>query len=227
MNGNNVALEWNGEALELLWERALWWPRGRTLLIADPHFGKAATFRFAGIAVPESPHHDDLERLTKILAQTGGRRLVILGDFFHGKIGRTDETLGALAAWRSQHRDLEIILLPGNHDRAAGPPPASWNFQCVGETWEMGPFLCRHEPVGEHGRFVLSGHVHPSFALSERIGPGLRGRCFYFGDQLAILPAFGSFTGSQRVSAEKNTRIFLIGPDSVVEAPRMTSLAPS
>jgi len=33
-----------GERLVLLAERAAYWERARTLLVADPHFGKAAAF---------------------------------------------------------------------------------------------------------------------------------------------------------------------------------------
>jgi hypothetical protein len=34
-----------GEKLGLFAERAIYWPARSTLLVADPHFGKAATFR--------------------------------------------------------------------------------------------------------------------------------------------------------------------------------------
>jgi len=40
-----------GEELLLLPQRALWWPAQKTLLVADLHFGKAATLRAHGIPV--------------------------------------------------------------------------------------------------------------------------------------------------------------------------------
>ena len=48
------ALEINvaSERLWLLPDRAAYWPRTKTLLIADAHLGKAAAFRRAGIPVP-------------------------------------------------------------------------------------------------------------------------------------------------------------------------------
>ena len=46
-----LEIEWAGEKLVLLPERAIWWAREKTLFIADPHFGKASTFRSAGLAV--------------------------------------------------------------------------------------------------------------------------------------------------------------------------------
>ena len=41
-------LNWRDEPLRLLAERALLLPERSTLVIADPHFGKTATFRAAG-----------------------------------------------------------------------------------------------------------------------------------------------------------------------------------
>ena len=43
-----------GESVELWPQRALFWPAGGTLFIADPHFGKAAAFRNFGIAASRS-----------------------------------------------------------------------------------------------------------------------------------------------------------------------------
>ena len=41
-----------GETLLLFPERAALLAQTQTLLVADPHFGKAATFRSSGIPVP-------------------------------------------------------------------------------------------------------------------------------------------------------------------------------
>ncbi len=223
MSPGSLTIEWGGESLVLLRERALWWARGETLLMADPHFGKAAAFRLAGIPVPETTHDDDLERLSRILTTTAARKLVILGDFFHGKTGRTERTLTALSAWRAARPDLEVILVLGNHDRRAGPVPAEWQFDSVSGPWDLGPFQCRHEPQGNADAFVLAGHVHPSVRLPERIGTGLRGPCFYMAERVAVLPAFGSFTGTQNVRACGHERIFLVGPEGVIEVPHTRS----
>ena len=198
MNTGCVTIEWAGETLLLLPQRAVWWERQRTLFIADPHFGKAAAFRHAGIPVPETLHSDDLARLDEILRTRGAQRLVILGDFLHARSGRSDATLGALAAWRARLADLEIVLVLGNHDRRAGAPPSDLHIQCVAGPWPLPPFHCCHEPQEIADAFVLAGHLHPAFRLSERIGSALRGPCFVFGPRLAVLPAFGDFTGTPR-----------------------------
>jgi len=40
------------ESLILLADRALHWPKRKTLVLADVHLGKDATFRAAGLPVP-------------------------------------------------------------------------------------------------------------------------------------------------------------------------------
>ncbi len=215
----NVTIEWCGETLVLLHERALWWPREETLLIADPHFGKAATFRMAGIPVPETSHDDDLERLSGVLATTGAARFVILGDFLHGRTGRSAGVLSALAAWRARHSAVDIVLVRGNHDRHAGSLPEEWEITCVNGPWRLGPFHCRHEPCEYAAAPVLAGHLHPSFRVVERSGLSLSAPCYHFSRCVAVLPAFGTFTGTHSVRPNPGDRIFLVGPDSVGEAP--------
>ena len=59
----------------LLPGRAAFLPATATLLIGDVHLGKAATFRRAGIAVPEGSAQADLARLERLVATTKARRL--------------------------------------------------------------------------------------------------------------------------------------------------------
>lgn len=219
MKKGALEILWAGETLTLLPERALRWAREETLFIADPHFGKAATFRFAGIAVPEASHDEDLERLEKIVRQHGAKRLVVLGDFFHAKTGRSEATLAALKKWRERHNELEIILVIGNHDRHAGCPPDEWEIKCVKEPWSLPPFSCFHHPPKQSCvGFALAGHIHPSFELYERSGLSARSICFYFQERLAILPAFGNFTGTHTIQPKRGEKIFLIADGQIIDA---------
>lgn len=214
---NEVTLEWGGETLTLLPERAAWWAAASTLFIADPHFGKAAAFRFAGIPVPETAHEEDLERLSHILTHTSARRLVILGDFLHARTGRNEAMFAALRAWREQHAELEIVLVEGNHDRSSGALPEELRITCVKGPWRLGPFHCRHEPEEDADAVVLAGHIHPSYGLSDRIRSSVRAPCFHFSTRVALLPAFGSFTGTHGIRPGPTDRVFLVGSDAVIE----------
>ncbi|RIK37961.1 MAG: ligase-associated DNA damage response endonuclease PdeM [Chloroflexi bacterium] len=208
----------HGEELALLPQRALFWPRTATLLIADTHFGKDATFRTAGIPLPIGGLHQDLARLETVLAVTGAERLVILGDFFHARPGRTTDTMDAVTAWRGRHNALDVLLVRGNHDRYAGPSPDEWRIHDAGESLLLPPFLCCHAPA-EPGMpdesYRLAGHLHPMISLRQRAAAQLRFPCFLFGRQQALLPAFASFTGGYTITPGVGDRIFAISPAGV------------
>ena len=94
-----------GERVELHAERALYWPAGATLFVADVHLGKAAAFRAGGIALPRGGTQADLARLAALLARTRARRLVVLGDFLHAAAGRVAALDAAFVAWRAAARE--------------------------------------------------------------------------------------------------------------------------
>lgn len=84
-----IEIEFGDQQLALLPDRAVWWPLARTLFIADSHFGKAATFRAAGLPIPDATE-TDLARLDRLLQSTIARRLIVLGDLLHNKRGITE-----------------------------------------------------------------------------------------------------------------------------------------
>lgn len=219
MPGEAVRVPWAGEDLDLLPERALYWPRRRTLVVSDPHFGKAAAFQHAGLPVPDGTP-DDVARLDRLIQGRPVARLVILGDLFHARSARTPRVMEAVARWRGRHPLLEVTLVRGNHDLHAGDPPGDWRFRCVAGPEPDPPFEYRHEPAdpaSKRAGFVLAGHVHPAVVLSGRDGSRLRLPCFHLGDRQAILPAFGSFTGNYRVRPGKGERVFVVGENRVAE----------
>jgi DNA ligase-associated metallophosphoesterase len=207
-----------GEELALLPERAVFWPRRRTLLVADPHFGKAASFRALGVPVPRGTTADATARLDALIARLALERIDFLGDFLHAREGRNAETFAALASWRATHAAIAMRIVRGNHDRRAGDPPPEVGISCVdGPVFET-PFALAHHPVGVAGAYVLAGHVHPCAVL---VGPArLRERlpCFWIGAEVAVLPAFGEFTGCAEVQPREGDEVWVVAGDSVVRA---------
>lgn len=211
--------QWAGEKLELLGDRALYWPRKETLIIADTHFGKPSAYRNAGIPVPTGTTANDLTRLTFILESTAAKRLVVLGDFFHHKTGQCDQTMAMLSEWRRSHARLKMLIVMGNHDRNSDAPPAEWNVDYQCKPVEDGPFLFCHEPCRKENLFVLCGHIHPCVKLYDSVGPSLRVPCFLFSTDHALLPAFGGFTGSARVRPEPGDQIYGLADGIVIRIP--------
>ncbi|MFW6335853.1 MAG: ligase-associated DNA damage response endonuclease PdeM [Phycisphaeraceae bacterium] len=225
--------------LRLCPERAVWWTpdpgqRGGTLLIADPHLGKADLFRRRGIPVPHAAAEADLDRLSSLLERTAADRLIVLGDLLHSRPEPGDATVETVAAWRDRHVELETLLVRGNHDRHAGPPLEPWRMSCCDEpcVLEDLPFVLRHHPEDDDRGPVLCGHVHP--AVTPRSGTReatLRMPCFHWepgplpgsghatGRGRLTLPAFGGFTGTHRIQPAENDRVFAITETSVLELP--------
>jgi DNA ligase-associated metallophosphoesterase len=213
---DSLALSLAGEQVELFADRALYWPREKTLFIADPHFGKAGTFGRLGFAVPDDTI-EELARFSRLLLRTTAGRLVILGDLLHARAGATARLFDLLRGWRQRHEAVEMILGRGNHDQSAGDPPRELNLRTVGAPLILEPFACSHLPEEIPGHHVLAGHVHPSFSLRDKNGRSLRSPCFWGRPTCTILPAFGSFTGTEPVHPEPDDRIFILGPGQIVE----------
>lgn len=217
---SDVKVRLAGEDVVLLPERALFWPRAATLVAADFHWGKGATFRAAGIPIPVGATSDDLSRLDAALLRTCARRLVVLGDLFHARAGRiATRTLAELRRWRELRSGLEILLVRGNHDRHAGDPPEDLRINCVDAPAYVPPFILRHEPASSPEGYTLAGHVHPGVVLYGQALQRERLPCFLLSRRVAVLPAFGSFTGLGIVEPGPDDRAFVVGDGEVIEIP--------
>jgi metallophosphoesterase superfamily enzyme len=185
-------------SLKLLPGRAALLLRDATLLVADLHLGKAASFRQAGLPVPEGSASADLSRLERLVAEVQACRL-----------GR-----------------VEVVLVEGNHDRRVRIPVDLGIDQIV-TSLEEPPWRFLHEPPPTlaEGRVHCCGHLHPRLSLRSPSGDRLSQRCFVEEPGLWVLPAFGSFTGSSVVPIKATTRVWAAGDDAVVDVTRMAQLA--
>ncbi len=221
----SLEVRWHGQELHLLASRALWWPSRRALVVADLHLGKPAAYRALGVPAPEAVTEADLVRLQEAIRHVDAERLIILGDLIHAVSGRTDATMDAVGRWRRAHQALEILVVRGNHDRRAGDPPAEWRCDCVDGPFAEGDLDLVHEPDSAAERPALAGHIHPAVAGAAPVGPSrLRAPCFWFGPMVAVLPAFGVFTGARAVRPAPGDRVFAVGDGSIAEVACAASL---
>jgi DNA ligase-associated metallophosphoesterase len=207
-----------GRPLLLLPEKAALLPRSRTLLIADAHIGKAVTFRTLGVPVPRGTTTETLAVLSTLAARCDARRVVFLGDFLHSARSHAPATLAAVAAWRRAHAGLELVLVRGNHDDRAGDPPSALDIRVVDEPLHLDGFALCHHPRPVPGAYVLAGHLHPCVSVG-RAWDHLRLPCFWMGDAVGVLPAFGAFTGMHAIQAAEGERVFAIAEQSVTAMP--------
>jgi DNA ligase-associated metallophosphoesterase len=215
---------WGGHRLCLLSAKAAWLPERHMLLVADVHLGKALSFRRLGVPVPGGTTGDALARLSELLTTTGAHELVILGDFLHSADAQAPALQAQVRSWRIDHAHVAMTLVRGNHDDRAGDPPAALEFVLRDEPWTLPPpsdqasvpglALCHH-PRAVAGHQVLAGHLHPCVVLAGRARQRLRLPCFHFGPEVAVLPAFGGFTGMHSITRQASDQVFAVGGDGV------------
>jgi DNA ligase-associated metallophosphoesterase len=212
-----IEITLQNETLQLYAERAAFWKRRSTLLVADTHWGKAATMRSAGIPIPGGTTNSDLERLSQLIQTTAAERIVFLGDVIHARSGRSAKTFEEIARWRERHPKLELVLVRGNHDARAGDPPTELRIRCVDAPEIEPPFVFQHFPAPSPHGYALGGHTHPAVRIRGRAGEGVTLPCFCFTPTHGTLPAFGSLTGCAIVRPEATDRIYGIADGEVVE----------
>lgn len=205
------------QMLTLMKEKTLFWHERKTLLAADVHIGKDTTFRKSGIAAPETISERDLLKLSTSIARTKAKRLVLLGDFIHSKLGCSDKIVQRVSDWKASLSHVEVILILGNHDSASGGAPPQWEFKIFTRSFVDKPFSFTHHPVSSKNVFTFSGHLHPAVRLFGKARQTEKLPCFYFEENLAVLPAFGSFTGTSIVQPREGAKVYVVANDTIIE----------
>lgn len=208
-------IELAGEELIVDAQRALIWPAEATLFLADLHLGKSDIFRRAGIPIPEGTTAADLDRIESLVQRYELNRVVLLGDFLHGRSFSKAAYTEAFAVWRRTRADLEFTVIAGNHDRFDAFRSLDWNVAWQREGVSIGPFICRHHPGPSREGFVLAGHVHPVMFLYGSARERLRVPVLWIRDGYAVLPSFGSFTGGAEVSPAQSESVYAFAADRV------------
>lgn len=201
--------------LILLPQRAIYWPAEGTLLIADLHLGKTQTFWAAGVPMPAGVLEADLARLDELLRGTECHRIIVLGDLLHATIGLTDMLVETVAAWRSRWRHVEVVVIPGNHDRALNKVALPWQLTLSAPLLRQGGFAFRHDPEPTPGAYTLCGHLHPLVRV-RGAGDALRLPCFWMGPEVGVLPPFSAFTRGITVQPAETDAVFVLVDGRVV-----------
>ncbi len=213
----SLVAEVSGEEMILLPDRAMYWPAERTLFVADIHLGKGAAFRAGAIPVPTGVTKGTLDRLCAVVREVDPARIVVLGDLWHARMGRTERCEAEFLEWRERHAERDVWLVEGNHDIRSGDLPTSHHLRIVKPGMKLGPFCLLHEPETPSEGYGLAGHLHPGARLVGRGDSGLTAPCFWVRPDYAVLPAFGEFTGTSRIRATNADRVYLLADGRVIE----------
>lgn len=187
----------------------------QTLLATDLHLGKDASFRAAGMPVPEGMVQSILGELSVAIEATEARRLIILGDLIHNRASLRNELNERFQQWRSEISQVEVVLVKGNHDRHIAQTPAKWGVDIVTSLQEDGvSYIHETSDSAIACGFQVGGHLHPVVQLGDKVNR-MRMRCFVLDEHRLVLPAFGIFKGGAAIKPKKNRQLFAIGDHKI------------
>ena len=201
-----------GQRLLLLPEKAIFWKEKGLLIIADVHLGKAGHFRKSGIPVSDLIHSKDIYTIEKLINLFQPKEVVFLGDLFHSDHNQGWEIF---KRWIKSKAPLQFRLILGNHDVLDADRYSISNL-VICDSLKAEPFLFTHIPE-ETDLFNLAGHIHPAIRLSGKGKQNLNLPCFWFSGKSGLLPAFGHFTGTAKISLKKDDQAFVIADDKVIK----------
>jgi DNA ligase-associated metallophosphoesterase len=210
-----MKVEIHGEQMELLPQKAVFWGRERILFLADVHLGKINHFRKSGIPVPPKANERNLELMIDLINLTRPQRVICLGDLFHSYYNPEWEVFGELVKHFGR---ISFELVLGNHDVMSEQQYVRKGI-LVHNSLRIAPFVFTHHPLDEadSGFYNLSGHLHPGVNLIGKARQSVTLPCFYFGENMGLLPAFGTFTGMARIQPKKNDKVFVIVEEKIIE----------
>ncbi|MDD2876543.1 MAG: ligase-associated DNA damage response endonuclease PdeM [Acidiphilium sp.] len=194
----------------------VFWPRRRTLIVADLHLEKASSQAGRGQLLPPYDSRTTLDRLALLVRHYAAERVIALGDSFHDRHGAARLAPEDAARVARMEMGQTFIWIMGNHD----PSDAALSELREGEV------IFRHQ-AGEvaAGGIEFSGHFHPKARIATRAAAIAR-PCFVVDQHRVLLPSFGAYTGGLDVASPplralfpRGGQVFLLGRDRLYAFP--------
>ncbi|HKB89919.1 MAG TPA: metallophosphoesterase [Opitutaceae bacterium] len=191
------------------------------LVVADLHWGYAASHRHQGNLLPDWGDEEISERLRSLLIDYQPKYLVWLGDSLHTLAGGQN----AEVFLREISSHVAVQILAGNHDRR-------W-AAITGNAWQLGGFFLHHGDtplVAPEKSIEIIGHHHPAYALWDGAGSRVKIPALIAGPRRFVLPAFspwaagspwnGLHAADEKVWAVSPKRIFAVRSDMTLTPAR-------
>lgn len=216
-----MTINFGGETITLLPQRAVFWGAESTLIFSDVHLGKAQSLQKVGIPISSSAHEEDLHTIGTLIHRWSPQHIVILGDFIHDVHSWSGDLIVQMRAFFQVHRHLSWTLVLGNHERGSEMPLKNLPIRLVSDHLQVRGINLAHghaKKVSSVGKIEhrIEGHVHPVHAIREG-STRLRLPCFVQTKERLILPSFGTLTGGFEFEPLKQQHIFAVTPAEVFE----------
>lgn len=199
-----------GEPVMLDARRALYWPGGRLLALADVHLDREPLLRARGVA--DGSTCAGCEEIAALLDDYRPQRLVICGDLMHAPARDIEPWLNALRGLRDRYPGTVFEVALGNHD-AGARLSADLDIE-VAARIQVPPFVFLHEPEDPEAGYGIAGHRHP-VTRQRALGDAPRLPVFWMRAGHAVLPAFGSFTDGTEAEPTAGDQLYAVSPQAV------------
>ncbi len=184
---------------------ALWLAAERLLVVADLHWGYAASHRARGNLLPCWGDDQIEQRLLALLADYRPAEMLWLGDVVHAAEG------AASAESFLRSSPVPIAAIAGNHDRRW--PGARERFV------RRGRFFFHHgdaSPAVPDDCIEVIGHLHPAIAWGDGAGSRLKLPGLIVQPRRLILPAFSPWAaGTPWTTGVANETCWAIAPTRI------------
>jgi metallophosphoesterase superfamily enzyme len=198
---------------------ALWLARPRLLVVADLHWGYAASHRASGNLLPSWGDAELSERLRGLISDYQPAEMIWLGDSLHTLEGRgpAEAFLRSVAT--------PAIILSGNHDRYWKYANAADASGALPTSLRRDGFFLHHGhlsfPVPD-GHVEITGHHHPAIAWNDGAGGKVKLPALVASARRLILPAFSPWAAGTPWNAllGEGERLFAIAPKRIFAVSR-------
>ena len=164
--------------------RALWLAASRLLVVADLHWGYAASHRATGNLLPKWGDGDIAARLGSLLRDYEPAEMIWLGDSLHALPGRE-----SAERFMADHAGTPISVVAGNHD-------FRWK-RAAGRSLSRGGYFLHHgdrDLAPPAGQVEIIGHHHPAISWRDGAGGSLKLPALVDTPRRLILPAFSPWS---------------------------------
>ncbi len=197
--------------------RAIYWPKERSIILSDSHFGKPKHFRQQGIPIPDQVAISDLKRLEYLVEAFSALQVIVVGDMFHSNAPNIERLF---YSWRRMYYHLNFLLVQGNHDRLSEEQYKQLGIKLMDLEHVIGDLRFTHEINEDNANkgHTVSGHEHPGMILKGKAKQRVKLPCYVVrNERHLILPAFSTFTGLNTRSINEESTCYAFTDRAIVK----------
>lgn len=176
------------------------------LVVADLHLGCEAVLEERGLSLPRVQTRKIQEYIYGLVDEVRPAKLVVAGDLKHNFSRNLDQEWSDIVRFVQGLRGrVPLEVVKGNHDNYLGSILRECGVPFLKEMSVSGVRILHGHEGALDDRPTVMGHVHPSIAVRDRSGAGVKDSCFLYLDAhgLLVLPQLSIVAGGVDVLSDR------------------------